>query len=67
MHNPIFEDLFDDHVHDTSEDTYKCSKRKKMSNKKKNCPRSDMGWKKKLDHHVDVPDYNDFEGIYNLI
>ncbi|XP_060855513.1 piggyBac transposable element-derived protein 3-like [Metopolophium dirhodum] len=61
MHTPIFED---DHVDDTSEetDTHKYRKKKKITNKKNKSSESDMGWKKKLDHYVDVPDYNDFEG-----
>jgi len=48
MHNPMFEDVLDDHVDDSSEETdTQCSKKKKRNNKKKNRPDSDMGWKKK--------------------
>lgn len=47
MHNPMFEDVLDDHVDDSSEETdTQCSKKKKRNNKKKNRPDSDMGWKK---------------------
>jgi hypothetical protein len=44
MHNPFIEVVFGDHVNNNSEetDTRKC-KKKKVSNKKKNCPGRDMG------------------------
>jgi len=48
MHNPMFEYVLDDYVDGSSEetDTHKCSKKKKINNKKKNRPDSGMGWKK---------------------
>jgi hypothetical protein len=63
MHNPMFKDVLDESSEET--DT-QCSNKKKRNKKKKNRPNSDMGWKKKLNHHVNIPDYNDFEGTFNI-